>query len=146
MTKRLGESVQGGGPTAAPKALRILIGDDDRDSVLSLMMLLRDEGHDVRGVYRGSQVIEAQRAFDPDVVILDLFMPDRSGFEVAREIRPRHGDRPLLIAISGRYTKEPDRILAEITGFNHHLIKPYQPSTLLSLLEPLRSPDAGADS
>jgi DNA-binding response OmpR family regulator len=128
-------------PSKAPRALRILVADDDRDAVLTLMMVLRDEGHDVRGVYRGSDVLIAVNAFDPDAVLVDIKMPGLSGYEVARLIRSKHGDsRPLLIAISGVYTQGSDRALAEIVGFNHHVAKPYDIGALLALLAPLTLP------
>ena len=59
MNKNLGESVQNQDPARGPKALRVLIADDDQDSVLMLMMLIRAEGHAVRGVYAGRKVMEA---------------------------------------------------------------------------------------
>ncbi len=114
---------------------RILIADDDRDSVLTLMQLLRDEGHDTRGVYRGQDVMPALERFDPDVVLLDISMPDASGWDVARDIRRRYGDgRPLLIAISGLYKQSADQILGTMAGFNHYVAKPYDPATLLALI------------
>ena len=51
--------------TSAPRQIRILVADDDRDSVLTLMMLLRDEGHEVRGVYNGQQALKAMLEFEP---------------------------------------------------------------------------------
>lgn len=115
--------------------LRIIVADDERDTVLTLVTLLRDEGHEVRGLYRGSDVLRAVEDFDPDVVLLDIAMPDMSGYEVAKEIRARYGlVKPRLIAISGRYTQGSDKVLAEIVGFNHHVAKPYEPNALLALL------------
>ena len=122
---------------SAQRALRILVADDDRDSVLTLTMLLREEGHEVRGVYSGRQVMGQVLDFDPDVVLLDIAMPELSGWEVARTIRARRGaDRPLLIGISGEYKQGADKVLAQILGFNHYLLKPYAPSDLLALLAP----------
>ncbi|MGH8735283.1 MAG: response regulator [Burkholderiales bacterium] len=116
--------------------MRILIADDNRDAVLSLVLLLDDEGHQVHGVHRGDEVMPAIRAFNPDVVLLDIKMPGLSGYDVARQIRERYGERrPLLIAVSGHYKKGSDHVLAEIVGFNHYVDKPYQPSALLSLLK-----------
>ena len=133
----------GGNPARALRTLRVLIADDDRDSVLTLMMLLRDEGHEVRGVYTGRQAIDAIRGFDPDLVLLDIALPELSGWEVARNIRSRHQSaaRPVLIGISGEYKHGSDRILSEIIGFDHYLVKPYAPADLLALLKPLRNPE-----
>jgi len=128
----------------APRSLRIIVADDDRDSVLTLMMLLREEGHEVRGVYTGRQVMGEVINFDPDAVLLDIAMPGLSGWEVARTIRARRGaDRPLIIGLSGEYIKGADRILSQILGFNQYLVKPYALGELLALLAPLRDPSAG---
>jgi CheY-like chemotaxis protein len=125
----------------AARSLRILIADDERDTVLTLMLLLREEGHEVRGVYTGRQVLDAVRGFDPDVVVLDIAMPELSGWEVARTIRMHaQGNRRMLIGISGAYKNPVDKLLSTVVGFDHYLLKPYSPSALIALLEPLRTP------
>lgn len=138
------ESSGQGGPAKAPRALRILIADDERDTVLTLMMLLRDEGHEVRGVYSGRQVLDAVRGFDPDVLVLDIAMPDLSGWEVARNIRTHpDGNKRMLIGISGEYVNSVDKLLSTVVGFDHYLLKPCSPNALIALLEPLRLARAG---
>ncbi len=125
----------------APRQLRILVADDDRDSVLTLMMLLRDEGHEVRGVYNGQQTLKAVLDFEPHAVLLDIALPDLSGWEVARRIRAREtGQRPMLIGLSGEYKQGADRILSEIIGFDHYVLKPYRVQELLELIAPLALP------
>ena len=125
----------------APRSLRIIVADDDRDMVLSLMMLLREEGHDVRGFHFGRHVMPAVIDLDPDVVVLDINLPELSGWQLASTIRARRTmKQPLLIGISGVFTKGGDRVLAEINGFDHYLVKPYAPEDLLKLLAPLRLP------
>jgi CheY-like chemotaxis protein len=124
--------------TAASKApLRVVVADDDLDSVLTLMMLLRDEGHEVRGVPSAGEVLKVVNEFHPHVVLLDIAMPGQSGWEIARRIRARPARRPKLIGLSGQYKDGSDRILAEIVGFDHYLLKPYDPAALLGLLAPL---------
>jgi len=127
-------------PSTAPRSLRILVVDDDRDTVLTLMMLLRDEGHEVRGLHSGGHVVHTMREFDPDAVLLDIALPGLSGWEVARTIRERLGRRPMLVGISGEYRHGVDRILSEVVGFDHYLVKPYEPNALLALLAPLQLP------
>ena len=122
----------------APRSLRIIVADDDNDTVLSLMMLLREEGHDVQGVRQSRDVLKAVNRFNPDVVLLDIAMPELSGWEVARQIRQRLGRRPVLIGVSGEYRHAVDEILSEVVGFAHYLVKPYAPEQLLRLLAPLR--------
>jgi diguanylate cyclase (GGDEF)-like protein len=119
----------------AQRRPRVLLADDERDTVLTLAELLRLEGYDARGVFAGADVAPAVLEFDPDVVLIDIAMPDRSGWEVAREIRAKHGpDRPTLIAISGMYKQAADQTLGKLGGFNYYLAKPCDPSVLLALL------------
>jgi CheY-like chemotaxis protein len=120
-----------------PQQLRILVADDDRDAVGTLLELLREEGHETRGVYTGLDVLDSVRDFAPDAVLLDIGMPHVSGYEVARELRQRYASaRPLLIAVTGR-SQPGDRVLSQLAGFDHHLAKPYDPAHLLGLLRPL---------
>lgn len=141
---RLSSSPAGRSFDGAPRSLRIIVADDERDTVLTLSMILRDEGHDAQGVHNGSRVLPLLREFDPDVVLLDIALPEKSGYEIAQEIRKRpRGQRVLLIGISGQYKQGSDRILADITGFDHYLVKPFDPAALLALLAPLTLPDAG---
>ena len=121
-------------PSKAPRGLRVLVAEDDRDAALTLTTLLRDEGHEVESVSSGRRVMGAVLDFDPDVVILDIHLPELSGWEVARTIRSRHRRQPLLIGISGEYKQGADKILADILGFDHYLLKPYEPKALLRLL------------
>ena len=119
--------------------LRILIADDNRDQVLTLMMLLRDEGHEVRGVYNGTDVMRIARLHRFDAVFLDIEMPDLSGYAIAQELRTHYyaTPAPLLIAISGKWNRPSEKLLAQAVGFDHHLEKPCDPCALLKLLEPL---------
>ena len=99
--------------------------------------LLRAEGHDARGVYRGDAVLEMVASFEPDAALIDIGMPGMNGYEIARAIRERYGERrPFLVAITG-WTKPADRIIAELAGFNHHVAKPFSPRQVLELLAAL---------
>lgn len=123
---------------ARPKRpLRIIVADDDRDHVITLAALLADEGHEVRELYRGSEVARMVRDFDPDVALIDISMPGMNGYDVARDIRQEFGKkRPLLIAITG-WKQSSDRILARLAGFDHHVPKPFDPKEILELISPL---------
>lgn len=112
--------------------------------MLTLIALLRDEGHDVRAAYSGASALVVASHFKPDAILVDIKLPDLSGWEIARLLENESGDlAPLLIAISGVYTKSADRILAQTVGFRHYVTKPYDPLELLALLEPLRSAPGG---
>jgi CheY-like chemotaxis protein len=118
-------------PMPAPaRALRVLVADDVPDTVTSLLELLRDEGHEVRGVYRGKDVVDAVCEFSPDVVLLDIGMPGMDGYEVARTLRDRYGSaRPMLFAVTAR-SKDSDRLMSRLAGFDRHISKPYDPRAL----------------
>ena len=121
----------------APRRLRVVVVDDQRDIVLTLAMVLRDEGHEVRGLHSGKDVLRTVRDFNPDALILDIAMPDLSGWEVARRIRVELGRRPVIIGISGEYRHPVDHILSQAIGFDHYLVKPCDPNAVLELLAPL---------
>ena len=118
--------------------LRVLVVDDDPDTVATLLEILRDDGHEAFG--RGSAVaaLQAIHAFMPDVVISDIAMPSVTGWTLAREVRQVVGKHPTLIAITGRYTKSTDKMLSHLTGFNYHLTKPADPNVLLALVASAR--------
>ena len=128
-------------PSQAANALRVLVADDDSDTVLTLETVLRHEGHEVRSVYSGSAVLDAAKQFQPHAVLLDISMPDLNGYDVASSLRTLDdGHKVLLIGISGIYKKDADRVLAGLSGFDHFLVKPYLASEVLELLETLRTP------
>ena len=116
--------------------LRIIVADDDRDTVWSLSAILRHEGHTVQGVHRGEELLRAARFLRPDVAVIDLQMPGMSGYAVAQELRNMFYPHPapLLIAISGTWLHGSDRFLAHHLGFDHHLAKPCEPKELLDIL------------
>ena len=113
--------------------VRVLIADDRRDTLMTLSILLRSEGMDVRLVDKGAEVEQAVDEFRPDVVLLGIEMPDRSGLQVAMDLRSRGLDAPALIALTG-HDGEIARRLTARSGFLHHVSKPYDPEALVRLI------------
>ncbi|HUQ75495.1 MAG TPA: response regulator [Burkholderiales bacterium] len=132
-----------GGAGAPP--LRILVADDERDTVNMLMAILRDEGHVVHGVYSGKDVLPAALLLRPDVLICDIAIPGLSGYAVAQAMRHAFipARLPLMIAITGFWKETPDRLVAQQVGFDHHLLKPCDSSHLLELLAPVQARQPG---
>lgn len=124
-------------PSKGPRKLRILIVDDERDTVLTLTTLLQDEGHTVDGMYRAQDVLRMVQESKPDVVLIDIALPDGSGYAIAEDIRRRGGRQPLLIAVTGVYNRPPHDRLSRIVGCDHFLTKPFEIGELLQLIEPL---------
>ena len=125
---------------------RVLVVDDNRDAVLTLVALLQDEGYDARGVYSAEQVMQLARVFKPDAFILDIAMPGQSGYSLARDIRRAYSSArpPLLIALTGEYKRPSDALMSKAAGFDHHVTKPYDPVALMELLKPLALPPEAA--
>lgn len=124
-------------------ALRIIVADDDADTVATLSAILRDAGHTVYGLANGKDVLPTARFVRPDAIILDISVPGMSGYAVAQVIRDSFTEarRPLLIAVSGKWKESSDRRVAQQVGFDHHLLKPCDPQDLLSLFQALQRPD-----
>lgn len=123
------------------RPLRILIADDNRDTVMMLGILLRSEGIDVRLATRGAEVPAAVAEFRPDAVLLDITMPDRSGLQIALELVRDYGaECPVLIAVTA-HSDETARRLTAKSGFQHHVGKPYDPDALLRLVASLEPKD-----
>jgi signal transduction histidine kinase len=113
---------------------RILVVDDNRDGAVILAKLLRYAGHEVEAAHSGLAALEVARAFAPDVVLLDIGLPDIDGLEVARRLRCDLGlTESLLVAVTG-YGHDEDRRRSEDAGFHAHLVKPVDLGALNALL------------
>jgi len=108
----------------AERTLRVLVVDDNVDAAKILEMLVRESGHLVRMAHTGPAALAAALDYRPDVMLLDIGLPEWDGYEVAKRIR----QEPLLhdivlVAITG-YEREADRQRSQQAGFDHHLVKP----------------------
>jgi PAS domain S-box-containing protein len=126
-----------------PAPRRILVVDDNRDAADSLGMLLRMIGNEVHTAYDGLEAVGAAATFQPDVIVLDIGLPKLNGYEAARQIRAQPGgaDR-VLIALTG-WGQEEDRLRSKEAGFDHHITKPVELSTLKKLLAQVAASAAG---
>jgi CheY-like chemotaxis protein len=110
---------------------RILVVDDNADAATSLSQLLELDGHESQAVYGAVEALERVPEFRPDIVLLDIGLPQMSGYEVARRLRQLEGfSRLTLVALTG-YGQREDRERALAAGFDAHLAKPVD----LTLLE-----------
>ncbi len=123
----------GGNGGAAPASRRVLIADDNHDGAETLGMVLETLGHEIHLAYSGAEALEVAARCRPEIGILDIGMPDLSGYEVARRIRHEAwGAQITLIALTG-WGQENDKRLAYAAGFDHHLTKPVDPERLTQL-------------
>jgi two-component system CheB/CheR fusion protein len=110
---------------------RVLVVDDEQDAALTLADLLHSYGHDTRVAFDGCAAIDMARSFEPDVVLLDLGLPDVDGYEVAKRIRAEAKRALRLIAVTG-YQRDDSRLRE--AGFDDHVIKPHCIERLSALL------------
>ncbi|HEX6900632.1 MAG TPA: ATP-binding protein [Thermoanaerobaculia bacterium] len=130
-------------PTPEPAALksatgrRILVVDDNRDSAVSLAMLLEIGGHEVTAAYDGQEALDKAAELRPEVVLMDLGMPKLNGYDAAVRIRQQPwGERMILIAVTG-WGQEEDRRRTSQAGFDGHLVKPVDYAAVVKLLDSL---------
>jgi signal transduction histidine kinase len=119
---------------AATRVRRVLIVDDNEDAALSLATLLDIDGHEARTASTGAIALKLISSILPDVVVIDIGLPDMSGYDLARLARQTAGGSDmLLIALTGR-SEIRDRQVAVDAGFQHFMTKPVNYDTLLGLL------------
>jgi len=103
---------------------RILIVDDYVDVAQSLAQVFESEGHEVEVAYNGMEALEKAQLFCPQLMIIDIGLPDISGYDVAKRLRLfPETQAAILVAVSG-FGQEKEQALAYAAGFNHHLLKP----------------------
>lgn len=128
---------------------RVLVVDDYPDAADVTCLLLETLGHECRAVHDGAAALSEAARFDPDVVLVDLGLPDISGIEVGRELR-RRAVRPILIAAVTGWSDDAIRDRTREAGFDQHVVKPTSRATLLEIFDkaaelPLRRPPREAE-
>lgn len=114
---------------------RVLVVDDNVDVADMIVMLLQLFGHEAKAAYFGQSALETANEYKPDVVLLDIGLPDMNGYEVARHLRKHpQTERVGLIAMTG-YGQNSDRQRSREAGIDLHLVKPVDPQKLQGLLE-----------
>ena len=131
-------------PTEEPERLnhaetrhRVLVVDDNVDAAVSLGMLLKLAGQEVRVAYDGPAALRQAMDFRPQLVLLDIGMPGMDGYEVCRRIRRESAlEKATVVALTG-WGQDEDRRRSHEAGFDHHIVKPVEPSALKRLLDDL---------
>ena len=108
--------------------------DDNRDAADTLGTLLKMEGYDVRVAYDGNEAIREASEFRPEVALLDIGLPGKDGYEVARHMRREQDGDVMLIAVTG-YASEDDVKRARAAGFDDHFAKPADLPRLMRKIE-----------
>lgn len=115
---------------------RVLVIDDDVDCADTIAMVLRRLGAEVAVAYSGASGISLFSSFQPDLIFLDIGMPQMDGYDTARELRAAAspGLAVKIVALTG-WGRDEDRARTLTAGFDHHLVKPAEMADLRDLLE-----------
>jgi DNA-binding response OmpR family regulator len=122
----------------------ILVVDDDDAQLTLLSELLREAGHVVRAVSSSTEAVKVGEREQPTLAILDVCLPELSGYELCRRLRERYGNAVAILFVSGERTEPVDRVAGLLLGGDDYLVKPFAPDELLarvtSLLRRRREP------
>jgi CheY-like chemotaxis protein len=121
--------------SAIKRGYKILVVDDNTDAAKSLAIMLRYEGHETQFAFSGAAAIEVCTTFTPDVILLDIGLPEMNGYEVCKHLRGTgHCTKTCIIAMTGYDTEDYRRLSAE-AGMNDHLVKPVMYRVLIEVIE-----------
>jgi CheY-like chemotaxis protein len=122
-------------PVTLPKgSLRILVVDDGKNAADILAMFFEMEGHVVQVAYDGLMAVDLAQRFHPQLIVMDIGMPEMDGLEASRRIRRQpEGKEIIIIALSGLDQDDDKRLCAE-AGINHHMAKPVRPDDLRAVI------------
>jgi PAS domain S-box-containing protein len=108
----------------AVRARRILIVDDNVDAAFMLSLLLKNKGHDVHATYGAAEALDLARTFRPEVIFLDIGMPNLDGYEACRRLRQMDAVKHAYIVALTGWGQDENRRMAREAGFDAHLVKP----------------------
>lgn len=113
---------------------KILVVDDNKDIADSLRIILLRLGHTIETANDGTSALASVDTFIPEMVLLDIGLPDMTGYDVARGLRKKFGKNIKLVALTG-YGQEKDKQLAHEAGFDFHLTKPVSIKTINEIIK-----------
>ncbi len=118
--------------------LRLMVVDDNADAAQILSMLLETVGHEVTVEYSAQGALERARHQAPQMLFLDIGLPDMDGYELARQLRAMpETAQSVFVAVTG-YDQLQDQEHSKAAGFDHHLVKPVKVTAILGLLADLQ--------
>jgi DNA-binding response OmpR family regulator len=122
---------------------RVLVADDDEDILTLVTAVLEHSGHDVIAVQNGAQALACVEADNPDLLVLDISMPEVDGLEVLRRLRAADATRELPIVLLSAQAQEADVALGYATGASAYVKKPFSPRDLSERVDALLAQSGG---
>jgi signal transduction histidine kinase/CheY-like chemotaxis protein len=124
----------------AANSVRVLVVDDNTDAAQTLATMLELQGMDSRAAFGGRDGLVVAEQWRPEVVVVDIGMPDINGYEFVRRLREQPWGEPVLAIACTGWGQNEDRERARAAGFDHHLVKPIEPEAIAKIVARL---DAG---
>ena len=114
---------------------RVLVVEDEPDLGNTVAYALRASGYDAQVADRGESALGALQSFSPDLILLDLMLPDMSGLDICRKVRSRkESDQPAIIMVTAR-AQEVDRVVGFEVGADDYVVKPFSVRELMLRIE-----------
>ncbi|MBN1178949.1 MAG: response regulator [Anaerolineae bacterium] len=114
---------------------KILIVDDELDTLKLVGMFLQSKGYDIIAAKTGASALEKASGEAPDLIILDVMMPDMNGFEVCRRLRTQPKTASIPVMMLTAKSRITDRVVGFEAGADEYLSKPIRPAELLDRME-----------
>jgi two-component system, OmpR family, response regulator MtrA len=116
---------------------RVLVADDDEDILALVTAVLERKGYEVTAVHDGAQALESVQVQSPDLVVLDIAMPELDGLEVLRRVRADADTRDLPVILLSAQAQEADLERGYATGASAYVKKPFSPRELAERVDAL---------
>lgn len=117
-------------PAAPLKQLKVLVVDDNEPSAHSMCMVAELLGHQTQIAFTGEEALAKAKRFQPQIVLLDIGLPDISGYEVCRTLRANPLFKDTLFVAQTGWGQTKDKLMGKEAGFDHYLVKPLNMSDL----------------
>ncbi|MGD9093772.1 MAG: response regulator [Anaerolineales bacterium] len=131
-------------------AEKILLVDDDKDTLRLVGLMLQRQGYEVRAVDNGAEAITMAQEETPDMILLDIMMPEMDGYEVARRLRADPGTSEVPIIMFTAKSQVDDKVMGFEAGADDYLTKPTQPRELFAHMKAVlarsKKPETGAEA
>ncbi len=114
-------------------AKRVLIIEDEPNIIESLRFLLEREGLEVEEQSDGAKAMDSVSRLSPDLVILDVMLPNRSGFDILQDLNAQPGHRPKVMVLTAK-GQAKDRDTAEAIGVDHFMTKPFSNNEIVATI------------
>jgi pilus assembly protein CpaE len=118
---------------------KILIADDDVETLRLIGLMLQRQGYEIAAAANGAQALEMTRTDSPDLIILDVMMPDMDGYQVTRQLRQDASTAEIPILMFTAKTQVEDKVTGYEAGVDEYITKPIHPAELVARVKSLLS-------